>query len=246
MSKTFDQLSAVLDYMNCTHEEEGDENGCEESTVPTRMGKLTAIVGAMGGGKTTRLLEEAQICEEQGLRYLIIKSTTDRRRIDPVTQLLSSRGEDNWEDSEGAIWTHDGRQAPCLTVDSLGQLPSDIHRLIDVLLVDEMHFLNDDAPFCINSFLEKGVSVMVACLRTDYQARPFPPSSWLMSHGTVIQKDPDCNICHAQNEGIYTDRIVQTVKETIVCGGLDDYRPLCRTCYKKACPTFYAAMLECE
>lgn len=219
---------------------------CDDTCAhaPTR-GKLTALMGAMSGGKTSRLIEEVARCKERGMKYLIVKSGTDTRIIDPTSGILTASipptdvADTYWDCARTEIRTHSGVSAQCLAVESLYQLPFNLKALTNVLFVDEAHFLNDGFRECVTHFLHMGVSVMVACLRTDFRAQPFPPSAWLMHHANVQMFHPDCHMCNGEKMGFYTQRISSST-ETISCGGLDDYRPLCTRCYSELCPQFFA------
>jgi len=207
-----------------------------------RMGRLTVVVGAMGGGKTSYLIEEARRCEEKERLYVIVKSDIDRRVINEETGLLSSRGAEGEEAVKTFIRTHDGKEAACLSISSLGDLPINLGELIDVLIVDEGHFFSDTGAEsdCLD-ILAEGVSIVCASLRTKYNGESFNFPPWIMTHAdTLVLKDPDCAKCREENGAIYSSRIRTTTGGDIQCGGLDDYEPLCRQCYKENFPDFYA------
>lgn len=187
--------------------------------------------GAMGSAKTLRLLVTAHNLCSKNIQIMVLKPSVDTR------------------DGDGVIKSRVGLERPCVMINPNVNLFKAIKAYKNVLatqfeelkwvMIDECQFLTEkqvDELSDAVDFLD--VSVMCFGLRTDFQSKLFPGSKRLFELADDIEEIPSTCECGDKRASINArfdsnGRII-TSGSQILIGGDDQYRPLCRKCWKEA------------
>lgn len=180
-------------------------------------GSITAIIGPMFGGKTSRLMLEIRRNELAGKRVLLIKYPGDRRY-----------GKDD------SMYTHDKVSLPAFVpndsknLSRCGLSTEFIGNTYDVVGVDEGQFYEDIAEFC-DSLANLGLKVYCSALHATYLRTPFGNVHKLIakSEDVVFMKAVDRE---TGRDASFTKRIVKDDDE-IVIGGVEMYMAVDRKSY---------------
>ena len=182
------------------------------------MAKLYFRYGSMGSSKTANALMVAYNYQEKGQQALLAKPALDNR------------------DGDGIMASRIGIQRPCISVEQLMDMPDDVVRSYDCVIVDE-------AQFCIKAQVEKltdfvdRLEVPVICygLRTDFQRNLFEGSLWLMAWADVIEEVK--TVCWCGRAATCVTRFDETGEmvtegSQVQLGGNDSYTSVCRRHHK--------------
>jgi len=129
-------------------------------------GRIEVICGCMYSGKTEELIRR--------LHHVQIA----RQRLQAFTPRRDTRY------AIGNLVSHNGVRIEAQAIDSIRQLPDFLHDEVQVVALDELHFLDDDPDAVLTtcqSLADRGLRVLVAGLDQDFRAAPFPAMSRLLS-----------------------------------------------------------------
>ncbi|HCL98309.1 MAG TPA: thymidine kinase [Fervidobacterium sp.] len=182
-----------------------------------QIGKLTVITGPMYSGKTTELLNFAEIYELGRKKIKIFKPQIDVRY------------------SADDVVTHKLFKMPATVVKNLDEMETiykNLDEKPDAIFIDEVHFFENDITYLVKDMTADGVDVYCAGLDLNYLWQPFPTTASLMALADeVIKKKAVCEIC-----GEYTGTLSYKKKidgGIIDVGGKEKYIAVCKDCYKK-------------
>lgn len=180
-------------------------------------GRLILHTGSMFSGKTSSLEREVKRFRIAGYNTLVLKPTLDTRFI------------------HSAITSHDNTSLEAVVVEDIDDVVEAAAReKADVLAIDEVQFLGDDAGSILSAFdtlLDEGKTIVCAGLDMDYEAHPFEIVKEIMAVADYVEKHHA--VCaHCGSDAWVSHR---TTKESdrVVIGATEKYEPLCRACYKR-------------
>ena len=180
-------------------------------------GRLILHTGSMFSGKTSSLEREVKRFRIAGYNTLVLKPTLDTRFI------------------HSAITSHDNTSLEAVVVEDIDDVVEAATReKADVLAIDEVQFLGDDAGSILSAFdtlLDEGKTIVCAGLDMDYEAHPFEIVKEIMAVADYVEKHHA--VCaHCGSDAWVSHR---TTKESdrVVIGATEKYEPLCRACYKR-------------
>ena len=183
------------------------------------MAKLHFYYSAMNAGKSTLLLQSAYNYEERGMN----------------TQLYLAKIDNRYQ--EGVIHSRLGLKRQATVFDTKFNLYEDAKRLhrknpLKCILVDEAQFLTKEQVFQLAEIVDKlRIPVLAYGIRTDFQANPFPGSTYLLAIADQLIELK--TICHCGKKAIMNMRIDQngkmiTAGDQVAIGGNDMYVATCR------------------
>ncbi|MGC9771590.1 thymidine kinase [Fervidobacterium islandicum] len=183
----------------------------------TAVGKLTVITGPMYSGKTTELLNFAEIYEIGRKKTLIFKPAIDTRY------------------SADDVVTHKFHKMPARVVKDTKQLFEYYQTLKekpDAVFIDEVHFFDAELAVIVKKIALDGVDVYCAGLDMSYLWEPFETTAKLMALADeVIKKKAVCEVC-----GEYKATLSYKLKSNggvFDVGGKDKYIAVCKECYER-------------
>lgn len=182
----------------------------------TDHGKITAILGNMYSGKSTRLL------------HYVTRASIAKKKF----RLVKPRIDNRYSDNE--VVSHDGVRVEATVIDSY----KDLYLLdadgIEILLIDEVQFFDPEIWRVVNELATQGVDVYVAGLSTDFMGQPFEASARVaMIADNIESLTAVCASCG--EDAVWTQMVVGgeevTDGERVQVGGEEMYEPRCRRCF---------------
>lgn len=175
-------------------------------------GWIEVVCGSMFSGKTEELIRRLKRAEFASQKILLVKPQIDDRY------------------HKKNVVSHQGTSFDAHTV----KKASDILELWDkekVVAIDEAQFFDVEIVNVCNQLAKKGVRVIIAGLDMDFQGVPFGPMPQLLSIAEYVTKvHAICVSCG--NLAQFSHRTVED-KEQVLVGAVEQYKPLCRSCYNK-------------
>ena len=175
-------------------------------------GWIEVICGSMFSGKTEELIRRLRRVKFAGQELLLFKPKIDKRY------------------SEENVVSHNGASFEAIQVDSAKEILE--HWTKErIVAIDEAQFFDEDIVQITSHLAAHGVRVICAGLDMDFQAKPFGPMPSLMASAEYVTKvHAICMSCG--NLAQFSHRKTKE-KEQVLVGAVDEYEPLCRSCYNK-------------
>ncbi|MDX2359159.1 MAG: thymidine kinase [Crocinitomicaceae bacterium] len=175
-------------------------------------GWIEVVCGSMFSGKTEELIRRLRRAEFANQKILLVKPKVDDRY------------------HKENVVSHQGSSFEAICVDSAAEI-LEIWEKEKVVAIDEAQFFDDEIVRVCNELSAKGVRVIVAGLDMDFQGVPFGPMPKLLSIAEYVTKvHAICVSCG--NLAQFSHRTVED-KEQVLVGAVEEYKPLCRSCYNK-------------
>ncbi len=175
-------------------------------------GWIEIICGSMFSGKTEELIRRLKRAEFANQKILLVKPTIDDRY------------------HENNVVSHQGTSFQAIAVKDASAI-LDIWKNEPVVAIDETQFFDQGIIETCNFLAKKGVRVIVAGLDMDFKGVPFGPMPYLLSIAEYITKvHAICVSCG--NLAQFSHRTVEQ-EEQVLVGAVEEYKPLCRSCYNK-------------
>ena len=175
-------------------------------------GWIEVVCGSMFSGKTEELIRRLRRAEFANQKILLVKPKIDNRY------------------HRENVVSHKGSRFEALCVESA----KDILDLWDhqkVVAIDEAQFFDDGIVEVCSELARRNVRVIIAGLDMDFTGTPFGPMPHLLSIAEYITKvHAICLSCG--NLAQFSHRTVEQ-KEQVLVGAVEEYKPLCRTCFNK-------------
>jgi len=181
-------------------------------------GYLELILGPMFSGKTTQIIQHYKSYTYIGKKIVVINYAEDKRYHD---SLLS---------------THDKIMIPCVLVKKLSDILEDENiKAADVILINEGQFFEDIFEVTLDFVENHNKKVYICGLDGDFQRNKFGNLLDLIPYCDKITKlNALCSSCKNGTAGLFSHRITNETSQIVI--GSNNYRPLCRSCYKKCNP----------
>ena len=177
-----------------------------------RRGSIEVICGSMFSGKTEELLRRLRRAKIARQTVEIFKPTIDIRY------------------DETDVVSHDKNAIASTPVDNSANILL-LSSQVDVVGIDEAQFFDEGLVEVAQQLADQGVRVVIAGLDMDFRRQPFGPMPGLCAIADSVTKvHAVCVECGRLAS--YSFRRVQGDQQ-VMLGELNEYRPLCRTCYRK-------------
>lgn len=175
-------------------------------------GWIEVVCGSMFSGKTEELIRRLKRAEFASQKILLVKPQIDNRY------------------HKKNVVSHQGTSFEALTVQNSNEI-LDLWQKEKVVAIDEAQFFDSEIVNVCNQLAKKGVRVIIAGLDMDFQGIPFGPMPQLLCIAEYVTKvHAICVSCG--NLAQFSHRTVQD-KEQVLVGAVEQYKPLCRSCYNK-------------
>lgn len=179
-----------------------------------RAGRVEVVCGSMFSGKTEELIRRMKRAKFAHQKVEIFKPAIDVRY------------------SEEDVVTHEGQAINSTPVDNSQSILL-LGQGCDVIGIDEAQFFDEGLARVCNELANQGVRVIAAGLDMDFKGIPFGPMPALMAIADDVTKvHAICVKCGAQ---AYVSHRLVDVEKRVLLGETNEYEPLCRECYYKAC-----------
>ncbi|MFV0468224.1 MAG: thymidine kinase [Dysgonomonas sp.] len=177
-----------------------------------KRGDIEVICGSMFSGKTEELLRRLKRAKIAKQEVEIFKPGVDVR----------------YSDCE--VVSHDRNSIPSTVVEHSSNILL-LSSNIEVVGIDEAQFFDMGLVDVCQQLADQGIRVIIAGLDMDFKRNPFGPMPNLCAIADDVYKvHAICVQCGKLAN--YSDRLVENDKQ-VMLGELQEYQPLCRTCYTK-------------
>ena len=177
-----------------------------------RRGSIEVICGSMFSGKTEELLRRLRRAKIARQTVEIFKPTIDIRY------------------DETDVVSHDKNAIASTPVDNSANILL-LSSQVDVVGIDEAQFFDEGLVEVAQQLADQGVRVVIAGLDMDFRRQPFGHMPGLCAIADSVTKvHAVCVECGRLAS--YSFRRVQGDQQ-VMLGELNEYSPLCRTCYRK-------------
>ncbi len=183
--------------------------------------KLNLRFGSMAAAKTANLLAAAWQYREGGHQVELYTAAIDDRY------------------GVGRIKSRMGIEAPAKLFDVHTDFEAELSQIkVACVFIDECQFISETQALSIHKFVHKTNTPVVAYgLRTDFQGRPFPGSSWLLALADDVSELRA--ICACGRKASMNARFDEAGNrersgESILIGGNSRYRSVCPKCFYEA------------
>ncbi len=177
-----------------------------------RHGWIEVICGSMFSGKTEELIRRLKRAEFANQDLLLFKPHIDKRY------------------SEENVVSHNGISFEAIQVESSADI-LDQWKKERIVAIDEAQFFDMGVVDTANKLAAKGVRVICAGLDMDFKGNPFGPIPHLMAAAEYVTKvHAICMSCG--NLAQFSHRKTKETEQVLV-GAVEEYEPLCRSCYNK-------------
>lgn len=180
---------------------------------PSGIGWIEVVCGCMFAGKTEELLRRMRLAIYAKQQTLLCKPARDNRY------------------SEYQVTSHNHSQLPAINVTNPEEILDLAGPAIQVVGIDEAHFLGAELVAVAEALAEAGKRVIIAGLDQDYRGVPFEPMPRLLAVAEFVTKvHAICVIC-----GNPANRTFRRTQETerVVVGGASKYEARCRRCFTR-------------
>ena len=192
----------------------------ESTTLPDKSkkkGYLELIFGPMFSGKTSTLKKIYDQCMYCNIPVMVINYSADKR--------YSTRD---------VMSTHDKIMIPCIMANSIIEIMENHSEKVsnaEVILINEGQFFSDIQDV-IPLVEELNKRVYICGLDGDFQKNKIGSLFDLIPFCDNICKLKSlCSECRDGTPGLFSYRITNEVDQVVI--GVDNYKPLCRLCYRR-------------
>ncbi len=181
-------------------------------------GRMIIHTGSMFSGKTSSLENDLKRFSIANYKVTAFKPNLDSRY------------------SKREIVTHDKVAFKAMPIETSDDILKEVEKNSpQVIGIDEVQFLKDEPENVLENLekiLEKGITIVMAGLDMDYTAKPFEIVKELMPKADYLHKHHAvCKSCGA--DAWVSHRKIES-NNRVEIGAIEEYEPLCRSCYKKA------------
>jgi thymidine kinase len=180
---------------------------------------LEVVIGPMFSGKSS-----------------FIDSAVRRRRSIGANVLVVKPGADIRYSAASEVVTHDGVRVACYTTNAgLMDIPHDITRTVQTIIIDEAQFFDDLVLFATCEVENFNRDVIVVGLDGDFNRKPFGQVlDCIPLADRVTRLTALCSCCRDGTPALFSHRKIDQGGQVLV-GGAEAYEPLCRRCFTGKC-----------
>ena len=176
-------------------------------------GWIEVICGSMFSGKTEELIRRLRRAEFARQDLILFKPSVDIRY------------------SDKNVVSHRGTEFNAVLVASSKEILNAVKDQ-KVVAIDEAQFFDTDLVEVASELAGRGIRVILAGLDMDYTGAPFGPMPALLAAAEYVSKvHAICVSCG--NLAQFSNRLVSDTDQVMI-GAVEEYRPLCRSCFNKS------------
>lgn len=181
-------------------------------------GWIEVITGPMFAGKTEELIRRIKRLEYANRNIIVFKPSIDNRYAD------------------GEVVSHNNNRTRSISIAKASEMMKYINEDTDVVAIDEIQFLNEEAVDICEYLADQGKRVIVSGLDRDFRGEPFSFMPKLLSLAEYVTKlSAICVKCHTpatRTQRIIDGRPANYSDPIILVGAKDSYEARCRDCHE--------------
>ena len=176
------------------------------------FGSIEVICGSMFSGKTEELIRRVNKAKFAKLKTIVFKPKIDTRH------------------EEKKVVTHNSNAVESVSVKSAREMLKFVQDF-DVFAIDEAQFFTIEILDVCKTIADKNKRVILAGLDMDFQGEPFGIMPQLLAIAEHVTKvHAVCSDCGKMANHSFR---FSNNKALIEIGKKNEYKPLCRSCFKK-------------
>jgi len=183
-----------------------------------REGWIEVITGPMYAGKTEELIRRVKRLEYAAQNVIVFKPTIDDRY------------------AADEVVSHNNSRTRSINITKASEIMKYVERDTDVVAIDEIQFLDEEAVAICEYLADHGVRVIVSGLDRDFRGEPFSFMPRLMAIAEEVTKlTAICVCCHTpatRTQRIVDGKPANYTDPIILVGAKDSYEARCRHCHE--------------
>lgn len=186
--------------------------------IKQKDGWIEVITGPMFAGKTEELIRRIRRLEYAKQNIVVFKPTIDDRY------------------SKSEVVSHNHSRTKSVSITSAKEILDYVDNETNVVAIDEIQFLDEQAVELCEYLANRGVRVIVTGLDRDFRGEPFSFMPKLMALAEYVTKlSAICVKCHTpatRTQRIIDGRPANYHDPIILVGAKDTYEARCRGCHE--------------
>jgi thymidine kinase len=183
-----------------------------------REGWIEVITGPMYAGKTEELIRRVKRLEFAKQNVIVFKPQIDNRY------------------APDEVVSHNNSRTRSINITAASEIMEYVNNDTDVVAIDEIQFLDEEAVRICEHLADAGVRVIVSGLDRDFRGEPFSFMPKLLSLAEEVTKlSAICVICHTpatRTQRIVNGKPANYTDPIILVGAKDSYEARCRHCHE--------------
>jgi thymidine kinase len=184
----------------------------------TKDGWIEVITGPMFAGKTEELLRRVKRLEYAKKNIVVFKPTIDNRY------------------SSDEVVSHNNNRTKSVTISNADEIFNHVNAETDVIVIDEVQFLDDETVSVCEYLADKGIRVIVSGLDRDFRGEPFGLMPKLLARAEFVTKLTavcvKCGIPATRTQRLVNGKPARYDDPIVMIGAEEHYEARCRHCHK--------------
>jgi len=181
-------------------------------------GWIEVITGPMFAGKTEELLRRVKRLEYAKQNIVVFKPLMDNRY------------------AENEVVSHNKNRTRSVNISQSKEIFEYVNKDTDVVAIDEIQFLDDEAVNICEYLADKGIRVIVSGLDREFRGEPFTFMPRLLAMAEYVTKlTAVCVKCGApatRTQRIVNGKPAKYNDPIVLIGAEESYEARCRRCHK--------------
>jgi len=186
--------------------------------IKQRDGWIEVITGPMFAGKTEELIRRVKRLEFARQNIIVFKPLMDTRY------------------AEDEVVSHNNNRTRSININSAKEIMNYVDDYTEVVAIDEVQFLDEDAVEICEYLADHGIRVIVSGLDRDFRGEPFTFMPRLLALAEDVTKlSAICVKCHTpatRTQRIINGKPASYDDPIIFVGAQDSYEARCRHCHE--------------
>jgi len=186
--------------------------------ITQKDGWIEVITGPMFAGKTEELIRRVRRLQYANRNIIVFKPSID----------------DRYADNE--VVSHNDSRTRSVSILKASEIMEYINIDTDVVAIDEIQFLDEDAVEICEYLADKGIRVIVSGLDRNFRGEPFSFMPKLLAIAEYVTKlSAICVKCHTpatRTQRIIDGKPANYNDPIILVGATDSYEARCRDCHE--------------
>lgn len=193
------------------------KKGGRKMYLKQKEGWIEVITGPMFAGKTEELIRRVKRLEYAKQNIIVFKPSMDDRY------------------ASNEVVSHNNNRTKSINISKAKDMMDYIEEHTEVVAIDEVQFLDEDAVEICEYLADHGIRVIVSGLDRDFRGEPFSFMPKLLALAEEVTKlSAICVKCHTP--ATRTQRIINNLPAhyedpIIFVGAQDSYEARCRHCH---------------
>ena len=183
-----------------------------------KAGWIEIICGPMFAGKTEELLRRVKRLEYAKKNIVVFKPLMDNRY------------------ANDEVVSHNNNRTKSVNVSYARQMLDYVDKETDVVAIDEIQFLDEEAAEIVEFFASKGIRVIASGLDKDFRGEPFSFMPKLLSIAEYVTKLTaicvKCGSPATRTQRIVDGKPARYNDPIVLIGAEESYEARCRSCHK--------------